>query len=122
MCKPPICVVNHDTVFLSLMQELLTEERYAISTHTKADKSYEEIKRKQPTLVILDIRVGYEGQGWTFLDLVALDPGEGHAQVWNGHSFVDCTEPGRSTKKSPGVATGALGRDKGHNRNQTQRG
>jgi CheY-like chemotaxis protein len=48
MHKPLICVVNDDTVFLALMHELLTEEGYAVTTHTDADKSYDEIKRKQP--------------------------------------------------------------------------
>ena len=70
-----IIVINDDTTFLQLMHDLLQgEEGYAVSTYTMADGAYELVKAAQPDLVILDIRVGREEQGWTVLELLTLDP------------------------------------------------
>ncbi len=70
-----IIVINDDTTFLQFMHDLLQgEEGYAVSTYTVADGAYELVKATRPDLVILDIRVGQEEQGWTVLELLTLDP------------------------------------------------
>ncbi len=68
-------MINDDTTFLQLMHDLLQgEEGYAVTTYTAAEGAYERVKTEQPDLVILDIRVGREEQGWTVLELLTLDP------------------------------------------------
>jgi DNA-binding response OmpR family regulator len=70
-----IAVVNDDTAYLELMHDLLEEEEgYAVSICKEAGDAYEFVKQLQPDLVILDIRVGYEENGWTILELLTLDP------------------------------------------------
>ena len=70
-----ILVVNDDTTFLQLMHDLLQcQEGYTVTTYTAADGAYELVKATQPDLVILDIRVEKEEQGWTVLDLLTGDP------------------------------------------------
>jgi DNA-binding response OmpR family regulator len=73
--KPRIAVINDDTTFLGLMHELLEgEEGYTISLFKVADGAYHFVKETRPDLVILDIRLGSEENGWTVLELLTLDP------------------------------------------------
>lgn len=70
-----IALINDDTVFLGLMQELLeTIEGYQVTICREGDQAYEFVKQQQPDLVILDIRMGGEETGWTVLELLTLDP------------------------------------------------
>ena len=73
--KQRIAVINDDTAYLELMHELLEEiEGYAVTICKEADDAYEFVKETQPDLVILDIRVGHEENGWMILNLLTLDP------------------------------------------------
>jgi DNA-binding response OmpR family regulator len=70
-----IAVVNDDTAYLQLMHDLLEEdEGYTVSICKEAGDAYEFVKQSRPDLVILDIRVGHEENGWTILELLTLDP------------------------------------------------
>lgn len=69
-----IAVVNDDTTFLKLMNDLLTGEGYETFIHTVGSTAYERIKSTMPDLVILDIRMEHAGSGWLTLDLMRLDP------------------------------------------------
>jgi DNA-binding response OmpR family regulator len=73
--KARIAVINDDTVYLQLMHDLLEEEEgYTVSICKEADAAYGFVKDTQPNLVILDIRVGHEENGWMILNLLTLDP------------------------------------------------
>jgi len=73
--KPRIAVINDDTAFLNLMEELLEqEEGYDVSVCKEAGNAYQFVKEGRPDLVILDIRVGHEENGWQILELLTLDP------------------------------------------------
>src|ERR687886_1744358 len=73
--KPRIAVINDDTAFLDLMEELLEqEEGYDVGVCREANNAYQFVKDQRPDLVILDIRVGHEENGWTILELLTLDP------------------------------------------------
>jgi two-component system sensor histidine kinase VicK len=70
-----IAVINDDTAFLSLMQDLLREEgNYDVLICKEWDSAYQFVKTEQPDLLILDIRIGGEENGWTILNLLTLDP------------------------------------------------
>ena len=73
--KPRIAVINDDTAFLDLMEELLEkEEGYNVGVCREANNAYQFVKDQLPDLVILDVRVGHEENGWTILELLTLDP------------------------------------------------
>jgi CheY-like chemotaxis protein len=74
MKRPLIAVVNQDTVFLQLMEELLSEEGYHTYIEKEGDKAYVSIKKHKPDLVILDIRISYPEGGFKVIDLMRLDP------------------------------------------------
>ena len=70
-----IALINDDTTFLALMQELLQEiEGYEVQTRTQWEHAYDFVKQTRPDLVILDIVMGGEEQGWKILELLTLDP------------------------------------------------
>ena len=70
-----IAVINDDTNYLELMHDLLEEEEgYTVTICKEADNAYKFVKESRPDLVILDIRVGHEENGWMILNLLTLDP------------------------------------------------
>jgi DNA-binding NtrC family response regulator len=71
---PLVFVVNDDTAFLQLMQELLGEEGYRCRTLMSSKDAHVEIRENQPDLVILDIRINNEEAGLLVLDLLTIDP------------------------------------------------
>ena len=74
MKKAHISVANDDTSFLQLMEDLLGEEGYAVTTAEDWHQTYEQIKKAQPDLVILDIHIGGPDTGWQVLNSLKLDP------------------------------------------------
>lgn len=74
MSSPLIMVVNDDTVFIQLMQELLADAGYRTEVCTAGAQAYHMIRGMQPDLVVLDIRMEHPEAGWVVLDLVRLDP------------------------------------------------
>ena len=70
-----IALINDDTTFLGLMQELLESiEGHEVLVCKESDQAYEFVKQQQPDLVLLDIRMGHQETGWTILELLTLDP------------------------------------------------
>ena len=77
--RPRIAVINDDTIFLELMQDLLeNEEQYEVRVCKEWDSAYEFVKHTQPDLIIQDIRIGGEEHGWTILNVLTLDPDTRH--------------------------------------------
>jgi CheY-like chemotaxis protein len=74
--RPHVAVVNDDTTFLRLMDELLrVEEGYEVSTSFVGSEAYLFVRGLQPDLVVLDLVFGDNAeQGWRTLDLLTLDP------------------------------------------------
>jgi DNA-binding NtrC family response regulator len=70
-----IAIINDDTDFLTLMHDLLEDdEGYQVSICKEADHAYEFVKTTRPDLVILDIRINAEENGWKILSSLTLDP------------------------------------------------
>jgi len=66
-----IAVIDDDSVFLVLMQELLGGgEGYDVFTCSRWVDSFEFIKRVQPDLVMLDLMLGRAQHGWAVLELL----------------------------------------------------
>ncbi|MBI3965862.1 MAG: response regulator [Chloroflexi bacterium] len=70
-----IAVLNDDTTFLQLIEELLEQQAdYEVATWKNWHGAYEFVKQPRPDLVILDIVRGHEEHGWTVHNLLTLDP------------------------------------------------
>lgn len=69
-----IAVVNDDTIFLDLMEQLLREEGYATTIMKISHEAFERLKREPPDLIVLDIWMGKPENGWELLNLLRLDP------------------------------------------------
>jgi DNA-binding response OmpR family regulator len=79
--RPMIAVVNQDTIFLSLMEELLSEEGYHTYIEKEGDKAYLSVKKYKPDLVVLDIRINDPEAGFKVIDLIRLDPDTVHIPI-----------------------------------------
>jgi CheY-like chemotaxis protein len=70
-----IVLINDDTNFLDLMNELLERiEGYELLICKEGNRAYEFVREHAPDLVILDIRMGGEEIGWSILECLTLDP------------------------------------------------
>lgn len=74
MGRQHIAVVNDDTVFLDLMEQLLSGEGYATTIMKVSSEAFDQIKDLKPTLVVLDIWMQRADNGWEILNLLRLDP------------------------------------------------
>lgn len=69
-----IAIVNDDRAFIALVAELLQEQGWETISLHEGNAAFERIKREQPDLVILDIRMEQPDTGWRVLNLLMLDP------------------------------------------------
>ena len=72
--RPLIIVVNDDTAFLELMEQLLGDEGYEAEVMKSTKNAIEHIKERRPALIVLDVRINNEEAGLLLLDLITLDP------------------------------------------------
>src|SRR5215208_4564092 len=73
--QPHILVVNDTQEILDLMQELLEDEGYRVTT-SLALLDIHKVKALAPDIIVQDLLFeGTQEEGWTFLTLARLDPG-----------------------------------------------
>lgn len=78
---PKIAVINNDTDFLTLMNELLTARGWETVICREGHNAFSIIKQEEPVMVILDIRMETPEMGWNVLELMKLDPATRHIPV-----------------------------------------
>ena len=72
--QPHILIINDTQEILDLMQELLEEEGYRVTT-SLALLNLDKIKTVAPDIIVQDLLFeGTQETGWKFLTLVRLDP------------------------------------------------
>lgn len=69
-----VAVINDDTDFLGLMEEVLTEEGYDVDLMRTFEDAHDHVRRSKPDVVILDLVVKYEERGWQLVEMLTLDP------------------------------------------------
>jgi CheY-like chemotaxis protein len=70
-----IAIIDDDSSFLQLMQDLLgTDEGYQVFTSMSWASSFEFVRSVQPDLLMLDLMRGHDQVGWAVLDLLRADP------------------------------------------------
>jgi two-component system alkaline phosphatase synthesis response regulator PhoP len=72
--QPHVLVINDTQEILDLLQELLEEEGYRVTT-SLALLDIAKVKNLAPDIIVQDLLFeGMQEQGWKFLTLVRLDP------------------------------------------------
>jgi CheY-like chemotaxis protein len=71
---PLIMVVDDDTAFIGLMDEVLTEEGYNTIICRNGQEAFGRVKATMPNLVILDLRIPTMDAGLMVLEMLRLDP------------------------------------------------
>jgi two-component system, OmpR family, response regulator VicR len=72
--QPHILVINDTQEILDLMQELLEDEGYRVTT-SLALLNLDRVRELAPDIIVQDLLFeGTQELGWTFLTLVRLDP------------------------------------------------
>ena len=69
-----IAVVNDDPDFLDLLTQLLQLEGYEAFIVHEAKGAYDRLKGAHPDLIVLDIRIGGDNDGWQIAECLTLDP------------------------------------------------
>jgi DNA-binding NtrC family response regulator len=69
-----IAVVNDEQVFLSVLQEFLWQEGYAVSTYSVDAAALHCLCSHPPALILLDINPALESRGVDLLDGIQRDP------------------------------------------------
>jgi len=91
MPQPTIAVVNSDPALLALLDELLTETDYTVTTYLTEATTYPALQKLQPDQIILDVGMQAAAAGWPLLKLLQFDPSTMHIPVLVSmvdHQFV----------------------------------
>lgn len=95
MATPSIAVLDNDPYFLSLMDDLLTDEGYAPLLWRAQDEPdlHTLLRGALPDLVILDLWLEGPGDGWTFLAQLRADPATVHIPVIVASGELEAVSP-----------------------------
>ncbi|HZO76222.1 MAG TPA: response regulator [Ktedonobacteraceae bacterium] len=72
MSKAHILVVDDDPSILDMIQLLLEQEGYRVTTSLVVLEDLADVERLQPDLIILDFKMSERESGWTFLQKLKL--------------------------------------------------
>jgi CheY-like chemotaxis protein len=73
--KARIAVIDDDAMFLELMRDLLAVgEGYDVVSTDRWLQSVEFVKQIRPDLIMLDLMLGRDQNGWAVLELLREDP------------------------------------------------
>ena len=73
MAAPLIGIANHDPVLIRLLDQVLTEAGFRTVHLLEGTRAYEEIKKHQPALIVLDTWLENREAGWTLFQVLRLD-------------------------------------------------
>jgi CheY-like chemotaxis protein len=72
MAPPRIVVVDDDPTMVQLMEQILSDEGYAVIPWRSGAGAYRLIRDQQPAVVILDIRMEHPEAGWELVEILRL--------------------------------------------------
>jgi CheY-like chemotaxis protein len=82
MAHERIAVVNHDPTFLRLMELFLEHVGYhAMTFHGAGGDTLDFICECKPDLLILDIWLKEQDEGWNIIQLMRMEPGTQHIPI-----------------------------------------
>ncbi|GER90289.1 hypothetical protein KDW_44510 [Dictyobacter vulcani] len=69
-----IVVINDDESILDLFRMILEGEGYKVSTSVEAMENVEDVERLKPDVVILDLKLGQQEEGWVMMQKLRMYP------------------------------------------------
>jgi CheY-like chemotaxis protein len=69
-----IVAINNDAMVLGLFRDLLEDEGYRVTTQTYLDKDLAALAQLAPDLIILDYMWAEEDNGWSYLQMLRMNP------------------------------------------------
>ena len=70
-----IALIDHDPALVDLMRELLEElEGYEVVSRGEGDRAADLVQWECPDVVVLDVQVGGDLDGWAVLEQLGRDP------------------------------------------------
>jgi DNA-binding response OmpR family regulator len=73
MADPLIGIANHDPVLMRLLGQVLNDAGFRTITLPEGTTAYDEIRKQQPDLVILDTWLDTRESGWMLFQTLRLD-------------------------------------------------
>ena len=81
MAAPLIGIADHDPVLIRLLDQVLTEAGFETVQLPEGARAYEEIKKHQPDLIVLDTWLESREAGWILFQVLRLDRETKHIPV-----------------------------------------
>ncbi len=76
--QPHILCINHAPEILALMETLLGEEGFRVTTRSRLDKDLDAVAELAPNAIIIDYMWRQSDDEWVFLTLLTMDPRTRH--------------------------------------------
>ena len=73
MAAPLIGIADHDPVLIRLLDQVLTEAGFETVQLPEGARAYEEIRKHQPDLIVLDTWLESREAGWILFQVLRLD-------------------------------------------------
>ena len=73
-----ILVINDDESILELFKLILEGEGFEVYSSEEAIENIADVERIQPDLVILDLKMGMQQEGWTMMQKIRMYPPTQH--------------------------------------------
>jgi CheY-like chemotaxis protein len=72
--NPLVAVVDNEEMLLALLHDLFEDRGWDILPLSDGATAFEQLKRRQPDVILLDLRLGGAVTGWHVLENLKLDP------------------------------------------------
>ena len=76
-----VLVINDDDSILELFQLILEAEGYEVDVSLEAIENVKDVERIQPDLVILDLKMGMQEEGWLMMQKLRMYPPTQHIPI-----------------------------------------
>ena len=76
--QPHILCINHSPEILALMKDLLEDEGFRVTTHSRLDKDLDKIAQLAPDVIIIDYMWTSSDDEWVFLTMLTINPRTQH--------------------------------------------
>jgi CheY-like chemotaxis protein len=78
MAATRVLVINDDESILELFKLILEGEGFEVVASEEAIENIADVERVQPDLVILDLKMGMQQEGWTMMQKIRMYPPTQH--------------------------------------------
>jgi CheY-like chemotaxis protein len=78
MAATRVLVINDDESILELFKLILESEGFEVFSSEEAIENISDVEHMQPDLVILDLKMGMQQEGWTMMQKIRMYPPTQH--------------------------------------------